>query len=458
MMKNSVFFFALFCLVFTNCKTEKPTTTLTINLAGTGPDKLEVINISEEIYHQVTDSIGNITLDLKAPVILDMVQRRDHHYIHVKPGDNLTIDTLSTGNIALGIRNNPSTENDYLMQFSEIVIAQSEATNMREMAKKGVDSFMLLLNQKYAPLAELMTTLQSEESVDAGFKGALAKRMTALKGNDLMVYKPMHDYYNKVELTLPDNFYAELAAIDFSDPALLLFEDSRRMGITWASKDISFKDYPSVSAYYAASGEAAKKLYGNSLLKDYTTLDNIYNNVNFGGGIDDAGPMIDTFKSTVTNKYMLAKVAEYVKPWVNLKSGLEAPNFVAKKRDDLEVQLSSLKGKKVYIDVWATWCGPCIREIPALKELEAELHEAPIEFVSVSIDQLKDKEKWLDFIDEKELSGLQLFADGDWQSDLTTSYNIKGIPRFLLIDEAGKIISANAPRPSDPSIRDVLLN
>ena len=168
--------------------------------------------------------------------------------------------------------------------------------------------------------------------------------------------------------------------------------------------------------------------------------------------------MIDDFKASVTNKYLLAKVDEYIAPWVNLKAGLVAPDFVAKKRDDEEVKLSSLKGKKVYIDVWATWCGPCIKEIPALKTLEKELQEEPIEFVSISIDQLKDKEKWLEFIEEKELSGLQLFADGDWTSDLTTAYNIKGIPRFLLIDEAGKIISANAPRPSAPNIREVLLN
>ena len=457
-MKNLFYCFVVFvCLLLVNCKTEKPTTTLNINLAGTGPDKLEIVNIPNEIYHQLTDSIGSITLDLTEPVILDLKQRREHHYIYVKPGDNLSIDTLSTKTLLLGVRTNPSKENEHLMQFSKIVQEQSEANNMRDMATKGVDSFLLLIQQKYAPLDELLTKINANEAVATNFKAALTQRMNGILGNDLMIYKPMHDYYNKVDLTLPDNFYEELAAVDYKDPALLLFEDSRKMGITWATKDISYQDFPSVSAYYEACSKATKELYGNTLLTDYTTLDYIYNNINFGGGIDDAGPMIDAFKSSVTNKYMLTKVDEYIEPWINLKSGLDAPDFVAKKRDDVEVPLSSLKGKKVYIDVWATWCGPCIREIPALKELEAELHEESIEFVSISIDQMKDKEKWLEFIDEKELSGLQLFADGAWQSDITTAYNIKGIPRFLLIDEAGKIISANAPRPSDPSIKDLLV-
>ena len=315
-----------------------------------------------------------------------------------------------------------------------------------------------MINQKYAPFNKMMSTINADKDIDPSFKTALQQRIISTRGNDLLNYQSIHNFLNKTEIELPTDFYSTLEAVDYGAPYLLHFEENRQLGINWASKDISFQDYPSVSAYFKATTEATEKKYGNTLLTDYCSLDNIYNNINFGGGIDDAEPMIEQFKASAKNQYMLTKLAEYVKPWANLKSGSDAPDFIAKKRDDVDVTLSSLKGKKVYIDVWATWCGPCIQEIPALKELESELHDEPIEFVSISIDQMRDKEKWLQFITEKELSGLQLFADGDWTSDLTTAYNIKGIPRFLLIDEAGKIISANAPRPSDPSIREVLLN
>ncbi len=458
MKKASILFFSLCCLLLTNCKTEKPTTSLSINLAGTGPDKLEIVNIEKEIYQEITDGKGEITLDISEPILLDLKQRRDHHYIYIRPGNKLSVDTLSTPYLALGVRQNPSLENKTLEKFTQLIQQQSADFGLREIASNGVDTFQLLLQQKFKPFEELMTSLEAEKGIDNAFKAALQQRITSLKGSDLLNYRPMHNYLNQTEIDLPADFYSALEAVDFNDPSLLLFEEGRELGMNWAIKDISFQDYPSVDAYFKACNEATAKKYGNTLLSSYSALENIFNNINFGGGIDGSGPMIDDFKASVTNKYMLTKVDEYIAPWINLKAGLAAPDFVAKKRDDVEVKLSSLKGKKVYIDVWATWCGPCIKEIPALKALEKELHEAPIEFVSISIDQIKDKDKWLEFIDQKELSGLQLFADGDWKSEITTAYNIKGIPRFLLIDEEGKIISANAPRPSDPSIREVLMN
>ena len=118
--------------------------------------------------------------------------------------------------------------------------------------------------------------------------------------------------------------------------------------------------------------------------------------------------------------------------------------------------LTDLKGKYVYIDVWATWCGPCKAEIPHLKKVEADYHGKNIEFVSVSIDRPKDHEKWVSMVIEKELGGVQLYADNNWESKFVKDYYIKGIPRFILIDPDGNVISPNAPRPSDPKLRTLL--
>ena len=108
------------------------------------------------------------------------------------------------------------------------------------------------------------------------------------------------------------------------------------------------------------------------------------------------------------------------------------------------------KGKYIYIDVWATWCGFCKKEIPLLKRFEQQYHGKNIEFVSINVDTKNLKKKWKQTIEDKEMGGVQLFA-GDKHSNLkfTKDYLIKGLPRFLLIDPDGKIISANAPRPSD---------
>ncbi len=112
--------------------------------------------------------------------------------------------------------------------------------------------------------------------------------------------------------------------------------------------------------------------------------------------------------------------------------------------------LEDFKGKYVYIDVWATWCGPCRAEIPFLKAKEEKYHDKNIVFLSISIDTQKDFEKWKKFVGEKELKGVQLFADNDWKSEFVKAYNIDGIPRFILVDPKGMTVNANAPRPSAP--------
>ena len=134
------------------------------------------------------------------------------------------------------------------------------------------------------------------------------------------------------------------------------------------------------------------------------------------------------------------------------KIGEPAIDFTYPDKDGNEFSLSSFNSSLVYVDVWATWCGPCKAEIPALKELEHDYHNNNITFLSVSVDT--DKEAWLNMVAEKKLGGVQLWANG-W-SAITKSYAINGIPRFMLFDANGNVISLDAPRPSTSEIRELL--
>ena len=134
------------------------------------------------------------------------------------------------------------------------------------------------------------------------------------------------------------------------------------------------------------------------------------------------------------------------------KEGEPAIDFNYPDIEGNEISLTSFKGDLVYVDVWATWCGPCKAEIPSLQKLETDYHGKDITFMSVSVDT--DKEAWEKMVAEKELGGVQLWADG-W-SKITKDYAIVGIPRFLLFDAKGNVISTNAPRPSSDEIRELL--
>lgn len=149
--------------------------------------------------------------------------------------------------------------------------------------------------------------------------------------------------------------------------------------------------------------------------------------------------------------------------------GKPAPSFDFENAKGGKTSLEDLKGKYVYIDVWATWCGPCIREIPSLKEIEKDFHDKNIEFVSVSVDDGRGykadtreesaklaHEGWKKMIAEKELGGIQIISDNGWKSEFVQGFKINGIPRFILIDPAGNVVNADAPRPSSPKLREVL--
>ncbi|HPW97410.1 MAG TPA: TlpA disulfide reductase family protein [Flavobacterium sp.] len=137
-------------------------------------------------------------------------------------------------------------------------------------------------------------------------------------------------------------------------------------------------------------------------------------------------------------------------------NNIQSPNFVYENHAGGKTSLESLKGKYVYIDVWATWCGPCRAEIPSLKTLEESMQGKNIEFVSISVDVEKDYEKWKDFVKDKSLGGTQLIADNNWSSDFIKAFGINSIPRFILIDPTGKVVDADAKRPSNPKLKEQL--
>ncbi|TCC89337.1 AhpC/TSA family protein [Pedobacter frigiditerrae] len=120
--------------------------------------------------------------------------------------------------------------------------------------------------------------------------------------------------------------------------------------------------------------------------------------------------------------------------------------------------LTDFKGKLVYIDVWASWCGPCIAEMPSLKALRAQYQKNDnVIFISVSIDD--NYKKWV----EKGLTvhkpeGLQLWAKNGFDSSFAKDYKITTIPQFMLIDGQGLIVDLNAPRPSDIKKISLLIN
>ena len=161
-------------------------------------------------------------------------------------------------------------------------------------------------------------------------------------------------------------------------------------------------------------------------------------------GIDDISEMVSLYRTYVKDPVLNEAFDAKYDKWNRSKPGKKSPDFNAHDVDGKVWTLADFKGKYVYIDLWATWCNPCKRELPYLKDLEKKFEGAQIVFVGLSTDG--DKAKWEQMVRSGAMPGVQLHIGP--RSAFQKAYNIDGIPRFILLDRDGVIINNNMSRPS----------
>lgn len=162
-------------------------------------------------------------------------------------------------------------------------------------------------------------------------------------------------------------------------------------------------------------------------------------------GCDGADRIKEIFEQNITDSEIKAVFAE---AWENgsvLKKGRPSPELGFEDINGKKWTLADLRGKYVYIDVWATWCVPCKGEIPHLKKIEEIFHGMNIAFVSLSCD--RDRDKWEKMVKVEGLTGIQLWGGED--NEFLRKYRVQSIPRFIFLDPEGRIVNPDMTRPSD---------
>jgi thiol-disulfide isomerase/thioredoxin len=111
------------------------------------------------------------------------------------------------------------------------------------------------------------------------------------------------------------------------------------------------------------------------------------------------------------------------------------------------VSIGDLKGKVVVVDFWATWCGPCVAEMPNMKKLYAEYKDKGVEFVGISLDNAEDKgglKALRDYCEKNEIAWPQYYQGAGWDSEHSVSWGINSIPTMFVLDADGKLYSTQA--------------
>ena len=311
--------------------------------------------------------------------------------------------------------------------------------------KNAIDSetYKKMENQEYFDYqlkthASLMKLLNESEIENEQFLESQADKFRFQMLNNL-INKLGEDYFaGKTKGIITQYLDSEIDKIDFKDSVMFASNNDYRYFLSsYFVAGLTSGDLKTLELYNEELLEMQKKSIVTTLKRGIS----FYN-------MDKLDVYYQTYVKLSANDKGINRIKEKYDRIKTLKKGSPSPSFNYPDSSGKNISLESLKGKLVYVDVWATWCGPCKAQIPFLKQLEEKYREEDIAFVSLSIDQLKNISKWKDMIVDKELEGIQIIADKAWRSKFVTDYVIEGIPRFILIDKDGNLMNPMAPRPA----------
>jgi thiol-disulfide isomerase/thioredoxin len=276
-------------------------------------------------------------------------------------------------------------------------------------------------------------------------------------GAALMDYPQMNARYNaKNTYSVDANYYTFLNEMPVVNDAAIFIKSytdfiDKFINERFALEVINAnKDYDMENMYADRYEFAKKYLQGEAL--SFAACKAILEGL-MQGRIELIKPKMDEYLKTnkrVEYSQVIQTIFDQLK---HLEAGQIAPDYKLNTIDGKQIALSDLKGKVVYLDFWATWCGPCKQQLPHSIELKKKLGGQPVEFVYISTDT--NLEAWKKMVAEKQLPGLHLSAG---TSGIQNKYHVTGIPKYLVIGKDGKIANSHARRPSDPRTYDMLKN
>jgi thiol-disulfide isomerase/thioredoxin len=296
---------------------------------------------------------------------------------------------------------------------------------------------------------EMESMLQEESS------GLKQNEIEAIEGLINEVYVQLAELYleRMVEQTADEklNFLSKYYA-DF-------FHDLKNMQENLAK--IIIKTYQDAfnSPYYLSPGQELVDYFKTQDARSQEIFDAAFILHGIGFLIEDIGnyeERFEYFKKNHSQSRFLVSIEDAIASVQKLKKGIVVEDFSFVNQAGEAVRLSSLKSKIVYLDLWASWCGPCIQtfktKTPAFEEKLKDYPE--IELMYVSIDEKKDS--WEKYLEKNPMMGTHVYSGLGFEAPIVKYFKVFGIPRYVIIGKENRLLDANAPRPGDEAFEKLI--
>ncbi len=447
----SVYLLVLF-IVFSGCN--KPINKAKISGLVMNPrDSIIICSGTDFIDTLEVNAKGafNFEITLNKPVWVKLHSAKNNQVFYLQPGSNVQIDFDADKFWAsMKIIGQPDPVNQYLINQQTLFYGH-RCNNISFRYESSVPEY-------FEALVDLQTKLSNNFDkfvADYGKKYRhfsdteklrLKYQMAALK----LQYGSFVDYDAKLSDVERIEYFDFLNDIDLNLPE----NEQLHEFFTFASLYVDRKaDVESRNIDSRISGNAGYIHYvfelittefKSHLLLEYLYYEKLYDFLMYYGceNLESYYNEFMKMSKSIEKKYVLQNLWDR---WLNIAPGKVAPVFSGTDVNGKVRDITEFSGQLLVVDVWASWCGPCVREIPHFEALKKKYAREPVSFLSVSVDD--NMNEWLSAIDNYKLSGNQWYAAG-WNNDLCKFYQINSIPRFILIDDNGNIINANASPPS----------
>lgn len=290
------------------------------------------------------------------------------------------------------------------------------------------------------------------------FRNETLKKIEGMQEQYLIVFARRSKYDAKYNASKDPDFVKEVSKININDESL--FKSSGKSNLIpdyiWYDLVLAHPEYYEGKPYIEREMLYLKEKVSNAKVREYISDNSVSSYMVVGDcdGLIDAFPLYKELSGKSEKYKDNEKVFNSLR---KLLPGVMATDFEMQDPNGNTVHFLDVvgKGKVTYIDFWATWCGPCCAEIPYVEKLvEYYKGNDKIEMLSISLDN--NKKAWLSKLEQDKPTWRQYIIPTAFNSSFAKEYNIRAIPRFMIFDKDGKIVTINAKLPSAKNIIEVL--